>query len=137
MRAIEAVFASNGLTTHLTDARAGLDLSAVLSPSGKREAEIWVDENGYVELRYWSPEGSTAEQIAAVALRALRTATRPLPADFPPPEAGQKNQRASAQRSPPARLAVLLNEHPFPQPCRGSLHTTHPQICPILLWKWT
>lgn len=33
MRAIEAVFASNGLTTHLTDARAGLDLSAVLSPS--------------------------------------------------------------------------------------------------------
>lgn len=71
MRAIEAVFASNGLTTHLTDARAGLDLSAVLSPSGKREAEIWVDENGYVEVHYWSPEGATAEQIATTALRAL------------------------------------------------------------------
>src|SRR5215472_944916 len=83
MRAIESVFASNGLTTHLTDARAGLDLSAVLSPSGKREAEIWVDENGYVEVRYWSPEGSTAEQVATVALRALCAVTGATHADFP------------------------------------------------------
>lgn len=82
MRTIESVFASNGLTTHLTDARAGLDLSAVLSPSGKREAEIWVDENGRVEVRYWSPEGSTPEQIAAVALRALCALTGTTPADF-------------------------------------------------------
>jgi len=82
MRAIESMFASKGLTTHLTDARAGLDLSAVLSPSGKREAEIWVDENGYVELRYWSPEGSSAEQIATVALRALLAVTGATPADF-------------------------------------------------------
>src|SRR5258707_14235431 len=82
MRAIESVFASNGLTTHLTDARAGLDLSAVLSPSGKREAEIWVDENGYVEVRYWSPEGSSAEQIATVALPALLAVTGATPADF-------------------------------------------------------
>lgn len=82
MRAIEAVFASNGLITHLTDARAGLDLSAVLSPSGKREAEIWVDENGRVEVRYWSPEGSAPEQIASVALRALCALTGASPADF-------------------------------------------------------
>ena len=82
MRAIESVFASNGLTTHLTDARAGLDLSAVLSPSGRREAEIWVDENGYVELRYCSPKGSTAEQIATLALRALHAVTSAAPADF-------------------------------------------------------
>ena len=82
MRAIEAVFASNGLTTHLTDARAGLDLSAVLSPSGQREAEIWVDENGYVEVRYWSPEGSTAEQVAATALRALFAVTGATAAGF-------------------------------------------------------
>jgi hypothetical protein len=75
MRAIEAAFAANGLTTHLTDARAGLDLSAILSPSGRREAEIWVDEDGRVEVRYWTPEGSTAEQIAAIALRALHAMT--------------------------------------------------------------
>jgi hypothetical protein len=83
MRAIEAVFTSNGLTTHLTDARSGLDLTAVLSPSGKREAEIWIDEDGHVELRYWSAPDSTPEQIAAVALRALRTATRSTPHGLP------------------------------------------------------
>lgn len=82
MRAIESVFASNGLTTHLTDARTGLDLSAVLSPSGKREAEIWVDEDGYVEVRYWSPEGSTPEQVAATALRALYAVTGATSADL-------------------------------------------------------
>jgi hypothetical protein len=75
MRAIEAEFAAEGLTTHLTDARAGLDLSAVLSPSGTREAEIWVDEEGYVEVRYWSPPGASAAQITATALRALRAIT--------------------------------------------------------------
>ena len=75
MRAIEAEFAACGLTTHLTDARAGLDLSAILSPSGKREAEIWVDENGYVEVRYWSPPGASPPEIAATALRALRAIT--------------------------------------------------------------
>ena len=75
MRAIEAEFAACGLTTHLTDARTGLDLSAILSPSGKREAEIWVDEHGYVEVRYWSPPGATPPEIAAIALRALRAIT--------------------------------------------------------------
>src|SRR5260370_39832552 len=58
IRAIESVFASNGLTTHLTDARAGLDLSAAVSPSGKREAEVWGDEDGCRALRHWSQEGS-------------------------------------------------------------------------------
>jgi hypothetical protein len=75
MRAIEAEFAAKGLTTHLTDARAGLDLSAILSPSGKREAEIWVDESGYVEVRYWSPPGASPAEISATALRALRAIT--------------------------------------------------------------
>jgi hypothetical protein len=83
MRAIEAEFAANGLTTHLTDARAGLDLSAVLSPSGTREAEIWVDENGRVEVRYWSPPGASAAQITATALRALRAITNAVPDPAP------------------------------------------------------
>ena len=51
-------------------------------PSGKREAEIWVDDNGYVKVRYWSSEGSSAEQIATVALRALLVVTGATPADF-------------------------------------------------------
>jgi hypothetical protein len=45
---------AHGLTTHLTDSRAGLDLTATLSPSGKREAEIIIDlcrPRGYAEGR--------------------------------------------------------------------------------------
>jgi hypothetical protein len=84
MRAIEAEFAAEGLTTHLTDARAGLDLSAEFSRSGRREAEIWVDEDGCVEVRYWSPPGASADQIAATAIGALRAMTSPLAATRPP-----------------------------------------------------
>jgi hypothetical protein len=75
MRAIEAGFAEHGLTTHLTDARAGLDLTAVLSPSAKREPEIWIDEEGYAELRYWNPPGASPADVAATALRALAAVT--------------------------------------------------------------
>jgi len=41
-----------------------------------------VDDNGYVKVRYWSSEGSSAEQIATVALRALLVVTGATPADF-------------------------------------------------------
>lgn len=75
MRAMETELAACGLITHLTDARAGLDLTAVLSPSGKREAEIIIDEDGYAELRYWNAPGTTPAQVAATALRALRAVT--------------------------------------------------------------
>ncbi len=40
IRAIQAGLAACGLTTHLTDARAGLDLTATLSPSRMRRAEF-------------------------------------------------------------------------------------------------
>jgi hypothetical protein len=48
---LAAQLAAHGLTTHLADFRAGLDLTAVKSPSGKREAELIMDEDGYAELR--------------------------------------------------------------------------------------
>jgi len=40
-------------------------------PSGKREVEIWIDEDGRVELRYWAPSGASPDQITATAMRAL------------------------------------------------------------------
>ena len=55
LRAMAADLTAHGLTTHLTDSRAGLDLTATLSPSGRREAELIIDEDGYAELRYWIP----------------------------------------------------------------------------------
>jgi serine/threonine-protein kinase RsbW len=74
MRAIEAGLTACGLVTHLTDSRAGLDLTATLSPSGKREAEIIIDEDGFAELRYWNPPGTPPAEVTATALRVLRAA---------------------------------------------------------------
>jgi anti-sigma regulatory factor (Ser/Thr protein kinase) len=76
MRAIAAELTACGLTTHLTDSRAGLDLTATLSPSGKREAELIIDEDGYAELRYWNPPGTPPAEVTATALRALNAVTR-------------------------------------------------------------
>ena len=84
MRAMAAELSAHGLTTHLTDARAGLDLTATLSPSGKREAEIIIDEDGYAELRYWNPPGTTPAEATATALRALSAVIGTVPASQPP-----------------------------------------------------
>jgi hypothetical protein len=75
MRTIQAGLAAIGLTTHLTDARAGLDLTATLRPSGKHDAEFWIDEDGYAELRYWNPPGTPPAQVTATAIRALQAVT--------------------------------------------------------------
>ena len=30
-----------------------------------------IDEDGYVEIRYWNPAGATPDQVTAVIVRAL------------------------------------------------------------------
>jgi anti-sigma regulatory factor (Ser/Thr protein kinase) len=85
MHAIRAGLAACGLTTHLTDARAGLDLTATLRPTGKNDAEFWIDEDGYAELRYWNPPGTPPAQVTATAIRALQAVTSPPPGTGPRP----------------------------------------------------
>jgi hypothetical protein len=75
MRAIASGLAAQGMATHLTDARAGIDVTAVRSPSGKREAELIIDEDGYAELHYWNLAGTPPEQVIATALRVLEVVT--------------------------------------------------------------
>jgi hypothetical protein len=77
VRAVQAQLSAQGLTTHMTDARVGLDLTATLSPGRQREPEFWIDEDGYSELRYWNPPSATPAQIAATALRALEIVSSP------------------------------------------------------------
>lgn len=55
-----------------TDARPVISLgprhrmpSAVLSLQASARQRSGLDENGYVEVRYWSPEGAAAEQVTA------------------------------------------------------------------------
>jgi len=79
MRAMAAELTANGLTTHLTDSRASLDLTATLSPSGRREAELIIDEDGYAEIRYWNAHGTPPDKVTATALRALKAITAAAP----------------------------------------------------------
>ena len=86
MRTIQAGLAASGLTTHLTDARAGLDLTATLRPSGQHDAEFWIDEDGYAEVRYWIPPGTPPAQVTAAALRAINAITGAAPGPGRSPE---------------------------------------------------
>ncbi len=52
-----------------------LDVTATLDRPGVKASEVIVDEDGYVELRYWNPPTATPEQITSVIVRALAAIT--------------------------------------------------------------
>ncbi len=71
MRAIAAGLEAAGLTTRLHDTRAALDITATLHQPGCKETEVIVDQDGYVEIRYWNHAGATPARVTAVIVRAL------------------------------------------------------------------
>jgi hypothetical protein len=75
IRDIDTALAAAGLTTRLNQTAAGFDVTAALHPSGDKPADVVVDEDGYVELRWWSDPGATPRQVAAVITSALAAVT--------------------------------------------------------------
>jgi hypothetical protein len=73
MRAIAAGLGAGGLVAEVNQTRGVLDITAALQRPGSKPAEVVVDEDGYVELRYWNRPGATPEQVTTVILRALAT----------------------------------------------------------------
>lgn len=73
MRAIAAGLGSGGLVAEVNQTRGVLDINATLRRPGGKPVEVVVDEDGYVELRYWNRPGATPEQVTTVILRALAT----------------------------------------------------------------
>ena len=71
MRAIAAGLTDAGLDTCLNETRGVLDVTATLDRPGAKASEVIVDEDGYVELRYWNQPGATPEQMTLVVVRAL------------------------------------------------------------------
>jgi hypothetical protein len=79
MSAIATGLAGGGLTAVVHDTRGVLDVTATLDRPGKA-TEVIVDEDGYVEIRYWNNPDATPEQVTAVitcALAAIAAAQRP------------------------------------------------------------
>jgi hypothetical protein len=71
MRAITTGLNDAGLVACLNETTGVLDISATLDRPGGKASEVIVDEDGYVELRYWNHPGATPEHITAVIIRAL------------------------------------------------------------------
>lgn len=71
MRAIAAGLADAGLVACLNETRGVLDVTATLDRPGGKASKVLVDEDGYVELRYWNQPGATPEQVTSVIVRAL------------------------------------------------------------------
>jgi hypothetical protein len=75
MRAIADELSLAGLATRLHESRASVDVTATLTGSGRREAEVIVDEDAYVEMRFWHDPQATPAQVAALITSALAAVT--------------------------------------------------------------
>jgi hypothetical protein len=71
MRGIAAGLSDAGLDVCLNETRGVLDVTATLDRPGAKVSEVVVDQDGYVELRYWNQRSATPEQITLVVVRAL------------------------------------------------------------------
>ena len=60
-----------GLAARLHTSAAGRDITAVACRPGGRETEVVLDEDGYVEIRYWNPPGATSAEVADLVTRVL------------------------------------------------------------------
>jgi hypothetical protein len=75
MRAIAAELTAAGLQTRLYQSPSSVDVTATRPQGHHRAMEAVVDEDNYVELRYWHPADATPAQIVAVITRAMDTIT--------------------------------------------------------------
>jgi len=77
MRAIAAALTAAGLDARVHDTRGVLDITASLHRPVHKDIDVTVDEDHYVEIRYWNNPDATPAQVTAVITRALTAITRP------------------------------------------------------------
>ncbi len=96
MHAIAAALTAAGLTAQVHVTRGVPDVTATWQRPDGKAAEVIVDDDGYVEVRYWNHPWATPAQVTTVIVRALAaiTATQRLQ---PPPTPA--SGRAAGQRT--------------------------------------
>jgi hypothetical protein len=67
--------AAAGFDARLHETRAGVDLTAIRRVPGGRDVEAVIDEDGYVEVRFWAEPGASPVQVAAAINRVLAAIT--------------------------------------------------------------
>jgi hypothetical protein len=71
MQAIAAGLGAAGLTARMHETAGVLDITATLGRPGGHATEVIVDEDHYVEIRYWNPPGAAPGDVTAVITDAL------------------------------------------------------------------
>lgn len=77
MRALTEELSVAGLDAHLHCTRGVLDITAALHRPGSKDVCVTADEDGYLEVSWWSAAGATPAQVAAVLGRVLAVITGP------------------------------------------------------------
>jgi hypothetical protein len=77
MRALTAELKTAGLDAHLHSTRGVLDITAALRRPGNKDICVTADEDGYLEISWWSAPGATPAHIIAVISRALAAISGP------------------------------------------------------------
>jgi hypothetical protein len=74
---IAAGLGEAGLTVHLDQTADGQHVTATWSPPGRKEIEVIVDEDLYIELRWWADPAATPPGLVRAITAAARAAAAP------------------------------------------------------------
>jgi hypothetical protein len=75
MLILTGLLTAAGLTAALNVTRETPDITAWLSQPGGREITILIDDDGYIELRFWARPGTTPSQVTTTLTRAISAIT--------------------------------------------------------------
>ena len=76
---VDAALSAAGLATQLKQTAGGLDITATIHQPGRKTTDVIVDEDGYVEIHWWSSAEASPQQVAD-AIRAALAALAAAPA---------------------------------------------------------
>lgn len=68
---VDAALSAAGLATQLRQTAGGLDITATIHQPGRKTTDVIVDEDGYVEIHWWSSPEATPLQVADAIRGAL------------------------------------------------------------------
>ena len=75
MLILTGLLTAAGLTAVLNVTRETPDITARLLQPGGRDVTVIIDDDGYIELRFWASPGSTPSQITTTLTRAISVVT--------------------------------------------------------------
>jgi hypothetical protein len=75
MLVITGLLTAAGLTACLNVTRDIPDITARLPRPGRRDIRLIIDDDGYIELRFWASPGATPSQITTTLTRAISVIT--------------------------------------------------------------